>query len=113
MNLPMSESVERRAAAELADFRRRIDALDDELVALLGRRFSIIREVAVVKQTAGIPAFLPDRVMEVIRRSADLAPDHRLDQSFVAALYDLIVGESCRLEERLIHGRKDASTGAE
>jgi 4-amino-4-deoxychorismate mutase len=113
MNLPMSESVERRAAAELADFRRRIDSLDDELVALLGRRFSIIREVAAVKQAAGIPAFLPDRVMEVIRRSADLAPGHRLDPSFVAALYDLIVGESCRLEERLIHGGEDPAACAE
>jgi chorismate mutase len=94
----MMESTETRAAATLADYRRRIDALDDELVALLGRRFAIIREVAAVKQAEGIPSFLPDRVTAVI------------DPSFVAALYDLIVGESCRLEERLI---QDTAAGAE
>jgi chorismate mutase-like protein len=109
----MMEGTETRAAAALADYRRRIDALDDELVALLGQRFAIIREIAAVKQAESIPAFLPDRVMAVIRRCADLAPEQRLDPSFVAALYDLIVGESCRLEERLIHGRQDAPAGAE
>lgn len=86
----------------LKEYRRRIDSLDDELVALLGRRFALIREVAELKKAGGIPAFLPDRVSEVIERCAAEAGRHAMDPSFVASLYGAIVGESCRLEALLI-----------
>lgn len=87
---------------ELAEYRQEIDALDDELVALLGRRFAVIRAVAAFKAARDIPAFLPDRVREVVDRCAAAAVAHALDTGFVAALYGVIVGESCRLEARLI-----------
>jgi chorismate mutase-like protein len=93
---------------DLADFRRRIDAIDDQLLALLGERFAVIREVAAYKAPRGIPAVIPARVAEVRERCAGEAPRHGLDPEMVRRLYDLLIGEACRLEEELMAGKTPA-----
>ena len=40
---------------DLESFRRQIDAIDDRLLALLGERFAVVREVAAYKVLRGIP----------------------------------------------------------
>ena len=90
---------------DLASFRRRIDAIDDRLLALLGERFAVIREVAAYKAPRGIPALIPERVAEVRERCAGEAPRHGLDADVVRRLYDLLIGEACRLEEELMADR--------
>jgi len=90
---------------DLARFRRRIDAIDDRLLALLGERFTVIREVAAYKAPRGIPAVIPERVAEVRERCAGEAPRHGLDPDVVRRLYDLLIDEACRLEEQLMAGK--------
>jgi chorismate mutase-like protein len=90
---------------DLASFRRRIDAIDDRLLALLGERFAVIREVAAYKARRGIPALIPERVAEVLERCAGEAPRHGLDADVVRRLYVLLIREACRLEEELMAGR--------
>ena len=90
---------------DLARFRRRIDAIDDRLLALLGERFTVIREVAAYKAPRGIPAVIPERVAEVRERCAGEAPRHGLDPDVVCRLYDLLIDEACRLEEQLMAGK--------
>ena len=90
---------------ELGGFRRRIDAIDDRLLALLGERFAVIREVAAYKAPRGIPAVIPERVAEVRERCAGEAPRHGLDPDVVRRLYDLLIDEACRLEEQLMAGK--------
>jgi 4-amino-4-deoxychorismate mutase len=90
---------------DLASFRRRIDAIDDRLLALLGERFAVIREVAAHKARRGIPALIPERVAEVLERCAGEAPRHGLDADVVRRLYDLLIREACRLEEELMADR--------
>lgn len=87
---------------KLAGFRRRIDAIDDRLLAVLGERFAVIREVAAYKAPRAIPAVIPERVAEVRERCASEAPGHGLDPDVVRRLYDLLIGEACRLEEELM-----------
>jgi chorismate mutase-like protein len=101
---------------DLASFRRRIDAIDDRLLALLGERFAVIREVAAHKAPRGIPAVIPERVAEVRERCAGEAPRHGLDPDAVRRLYDLLIGEACRLEDKLIadwRDNADSSSGGE
>jgi 4-amino-4-deoxychorismate mutase len=90
---------------DLAHFRRRIDTIDDRLLAVLGERFAVIREVAAYKAPRGIPAVIPERVAEVRERCAGEAPRHGLDPDVVRRLYDLLIGEACRLEEDLMAGK--------
>ena len=45
---------------DLDSFRRQIDAIDDRLLALLGERFAVVREVAAYKAPRGIPVLIPE-----------------------------------------------------
>lgn len=51
----------------LADLRVQIDAIDQELLALLNRRAQVAEHVGEVKKREGSPFLRPDRVMQVIR----------------------------------------------
>ena len=97
----------------LAPFRKRIDRIDAQIVRLLGERFAIVREVAGVKNEAGIAPVLPARIEQVKARAAALGAEHGLDPTFMRALYALIIDEACRLEESLIAERRQLSGRAE
>ncbi len=86
----------------LAPFRRRIDALDDEIVRLLAARFEVVREVARLKAEYGIPVRLPARIEEVCARAAETGGRQGLDQHFLRQLYRQIIDEACAMEDRLI-----------
>jgi chorismate mutase-like protein len=88
--------------SELAEFRRQIDAIDDRLMALLGERFAVVRQVAAFKAPRGIPSIIPERVEEVRERCAGKATGVGLRADFVRRLYTLIIDEACRLEDELI-----------
>jgi len=90
----------------LAAYRRQIDAIDDRILAILAERFAVIREVAAYKEPRGIPAVIPDRVVEVRERCAARAQAHGLEPDFVRALYDRLIEEACRMEVRLMAARK-------
>ncbi len=87
----------------LGAHRRRIDALDDEIVALLARRFDLVREVAELKAAHGIAVRIPERIEEVCARNADNGALKGVDPNFLRALYARIVEASCNLEEGLFH----------
>jgi chorismate mutase/prephenate dehydratase len=53
----------------LADARKRIDSLDDEILDLLGRRAGIARDIAEAKRAAEMPVFHdPERERRVLER---------------------------------------------
>jgi len=97
----------------LAPLRAEIDAIDAELVALLGRRFGVVRRVAAVKHRHGIPAVLPERIEAVKRQAAARGEAVGLDPDFVARLYQMIIDEACRTEERLFASSGGTSDGGE
>jgi chorismate mutase/prephenate dehydratase len=53
-------------AKTLSELRTQIDALDQELLALLNRRASLAHEVGEIKRVEGSPVFRPARETEVI-----------------------------------------------
>lgn len=84
----------------LKPYRARIDVLDDQIVDLLVQRFSVIREVAVVKEQHGIAAVLEDRVRQVIDGAALRVGSDREVADLVREVYTLLVTVSCDMEER-------------
>jgi len=97
---------------ELKPFRKQIDALDNEIIALFGKRFEIIREVAQLKSQKGIPAVLPDRIDEVRDRCVKMGEEVHLDPEFIYQLYTLIIDHACNLEENTkeyLQSREDVS----
>jgi chorismate mutase len=86
----------------LEPFRRRLDAIDDEIAGLLGERFDICREVALYKSAHGIPMMQPDRVEEVRARYLARGAEVDLPAEFTGDLFDLLIGATCKAEDELM-----------
>jgi chorismate mutase-like protein len=86
----------------LEPFRHRLDALDCQIVELLGQRFEVCREVAIHKREHAIPMMQPDRVLEVRRRYLDRGAEAGLPPDFTAALFELLISATCKMEDEMI-----------
>jgi len=89
----------------LVEFRRELNAIDEQIIQLIGRRYGICRAVAAHKRQQGIPMMQPGRVAEVKERCAQLAAANQVDPDFARRLFGAIIDEACRLEDDIIGTR--------
>ncbi len=82
----------------LGPLRNEIDALDDELLALLGRRGDLARRIGALKR--GAPAYRPERESEILRRVTARNPGP-LPDARVAAVFREVMS-ACRSLEAAI-----------
>ena len=94
---PKLSPAEERAL--LAPYRAKIDALDSQIVALLGQRFDVVRDVAALKAQNGIAPILPDRIEEVVQRARAKAEKAGVDPKLVEQIYRIIIDSACKLED--------------
>ena len=82
---------------KIEDLRDRIDAIDRQLVALLGERASCALAIGRLKELAGLPIYQPTRESEVLKnvRVANQGP---LDDEAMVRLFERIIDEARRLE---------------
>lgn len=90
------------ATEELKEYRKQIDALDNEIVALLGKRFEIVRAVGRMKARENIPVVQSARVDEVKDRVAALALKHDLEPDFIRNLYQAMIDHAHNLEDNFL-----------
>ena len=90
---------------EMADVRRVIDELDEELVTLLAKRQRQIERAAKVKPGLGIPARAPERVEEVLAHVLGVARREGLSVEQAMNLWTQIIEWSIQYEERLMGDR--------
>lgn len=83
--------------SRLAQLRLQIDAIDQELLALLNRRALVAEQVGNVKKLEGTPFFRPDRVAQVIERiqRANTGP---LKNEHIASVWREIMSACLALE---------------
>jgi chorismate mutase-like protein len=86
----------------LDPFRRRLDALDEEIARLLGGRFEVCREIAHYKHAHDIPMMQPSRVAEVRARYLARGAEVNLPPDFVADLFELLIAATCKMEDDLM-----------
>jgi 4-amino-4-deoxychorismate mutase len=86
----------------LDPFRRRLDELDEQIASLLGERFAVCREIALYKRAHEIPMMQPQRVVEVRERYLARGAEVELPADFTAALFELLIGATCKMEDELI-----------
>lgn len=97
----------------LKPHREAIDKLDDQILKLLGKRFDVVRKVAVIKSENDFPSYISDRVVQVRERNAETGKKYGIDPEFVKMLYSLIIYQSCAVEDMLKYEKKQkALTGA-
>jgi chorismate mutase len=81
--------------------RKKIDSLDKALIALLGERERVVKEIGVYKAKNNIPALQADRFKQVIEKSIEAGKKEGLSETFVTELMNAIHKESLRIEEEI------------
>jgi chorismate mutase/prephenate dehydratase len=84
----------------LADCRVAIDAIDDEVLALLNRRMKVVERVGEIKHGSGTAIYRPEREKEIIERLAEKskAEGGVLNKEAIEALFLEIFAISRNLE---------------
>lgn len=79
---------------ELEELRKEIDRIDDKIMELLGKRKTLVKEIAVLKKTKNAPVFDKERETQIIARLKKKAKENGLDEDFISKLYDYILKNS-------------------
>jgi chorismate mutase len=86
----------------LEELRAELDQIDEALLGTLRSRFECCARIAHYKREHRVPMMQPHRVALVHQRAIQYALQHALDPTFFRGLYELIVTETCRLEDLII-----------
>lgn len=90
------------AEQELERLRTELDEVDAVLLDTVRARLDVCIRIGQLKQSADIAVTQPARMEEVHRRARDFADRHGLSAEFFDFLYDVLIAETCRLEEQII-----------
>lgn len=85
------------SAGRIEEWRRRIDAIDDQLLRLLNSRSACVVEIGRIKRALGLPLYSPEREGALLERVLRENPGP-LDRAAVRRLFERIIDESRRLE---------------
>lgn len=86
----------------LETLRAELDRIDAEFLGALGARVEVCRSIAHYKREHAVPMMQPHRIGVVQQRAARFAEANDLDPTFMKQLYDLIISETCRIEDLII-----------
>lgn len=91
---------------ELKELRSRIDRLDAAILRLITDRLKVVRDVAYFKRDNQIPMMAKGRLDLVRERAERHGRLFDVDPAFLHRVYDIILEESCRLEDEIIEGAR-------
>jgi chorismate mutase-like protein len=86
----------------LAALRAELDAIDERLLDTLRARIACCVRIAEHKRERRVPMMQPHRIEIVQRRAALYAACHGINPEFLRGLFDLIIDETCRVEDLVI-----------
>lgn len=79
--------------------RSEITVLDREIIALLGKRFTCVQEIGMIKAREGTAIIDSTREAELSIVHRNAAREYGVSEEFVAILFSLIIDESKRLQQ--------------
>ena len=86
--------------ADIVDLRAQIDALDNELLALLNRRADLALEIGRLKKESGLEVYSPDREEQLLQ-SLIARSQGRVSPESLRAIYREIMSASLSLEKQI------------
>ncbi|MES4890662.1 chorismate mutase family protein [Streptomyces sp. NPDC096012] len=86
----------------IEDLRAELDAIDEKLLEQLRARIEKCVEIGHFKREHDVPMMQPHRIGVVQERAARYGERHGIDQTFLRRLYDLVIEETCRVEDWVI-----------
>ena len=99
------------SAAQMRQFRERIDRLDAEIVRLLNARAECALALGRLKEAVGLDTYQPERELAVLEH-ARAANDGPLDGEAITRLFERIIDENRRLERQAECKDAQAAHGA-
>ncbi len=87
--------------AELLEVREKIDAIDKELIVLLGRRFALTHQVGLLKASNALDAVDATRETEKLAELSALCQKYNLNPALVTELFSKIMEEVVRNHHQL------------
>ncbi|MEV6314529.1 chorismate mutase family protein [Streptomyces sp. NPDC051776] len=90
--------------AGLTVLRGELDAIDGQLLDTLRARIECCVRIAEHKREHDVPMMQPHRIGLVQERAARYGAEHGIDGAFLRRLYELIIEETCRVENLVIDG---------
>lgn len=108
--MTMADSAARSsdAARDLEALRGELDGIDARLLDVVRDRIEVCVRIARLKSEHDIPMMQPHRIGIVQERAAEYGERNGIDQDFLRRLYDLMIAETCRVED-LVMGNTPAS----
>ena len=88
----------------LEALRTELDKIDERLLDTLRARIECCVHIAQYKREHRIPMMQPHRINIVQERAARYAAEHGISAEFLSQLYELIIAETCRVEDLVIDG---------
>lgn len=89
--------------SDVADWRKRIDEIDRQLVKLLNERSQCAVEIGHLKKTMDLPTWQPEREAEILRNVVK-ANEGPLDDAAIRRLFERIIDEARSLERHSMEG---------
>lgn len=89
---------------DLVRLRAVLDSIDGRLLECLRERMACCVEIADVKQRDNVAMMQPQRIAVVQQRAARFGAEHGIDGGFLERLFDLIIAETCRVEDLVMAG---------
>ncbi|MDE2588252.1 MAG: chorismate mutase [Patescibacteria group bacterium] len=84
----------------LEELRKEIDAIDANIVEMLGKRMEIVKEIGKIKKEMQKEIFDDNRWQQVLINIKEKATAVHLDTSFIENLYSLIHKHAQELEKK-------------
>lgn len=89
--------------SDIDDYRKEIDDIDNQILALLARRQTQEIKIAHFKADKGLKAHQPSRQQAVIEDRQRRAVIHDLNPAVVSNIWQAIIAESIRLQEKILN----------
>ena len=86
----------------MTELREAIDQLDQNLIAIIAKRFTYIDRAAELKLREGMPPRTTDRVQQVVDQVRRLAAEAHLDPDLIETLWRALIENAIEREARLM-----------
>ena len=81
----------------LNELRKRLDAIDEQMMSLLSERAQVVMQVAIFKRQHNLPVYIPEREASIIERLQAMNPGP-LSGDTLGRIYRTIIEEMRRFE---------------
>jgi chorismate mutase len=86
---------------QLENLRKSVDAIDDLIVELLAKRFSLIKKIGQYKKQEGLPFFDKKRWQQVLETKTKQGQALNLPKGLVKKIYEIIHQFALEIEKSL------------